>query len=80
VPDEQLGAAAMALARELASGPPLAHAATKAPVAVAVDQGVRAADDAMERLQRPILSSRDFHHAVTSYKDHGPGMVRFDGR
>ena len=80
VPDEKLRAAAMSLARELASGPPVAHAATKALVSIAVEQGVRAADEAMEGLQRPIFRSRDFHEAVASYRDNGAGMVRFEGR
>ena len=79
VPDEQLSAAAMVLARELASGPPIAHAATKALVSVAINQGVRAADEAMEGLQRPIFRSRDFHDAVASYKN-GAGATRFAGR
>jgi enoyl-CoA hydratase/carnithine racemase len=80
VPDEQLGAVAMALARELASGPPVAHAATKALVSVAVNEGVRAADEAMEGLQRPIFRSRDFHDAVASYDKNGAGTIRFTGR
>jgi enoyl-CoA hydratase/carnithine racemase len=80
VPDEQLGGAVMAIARELASGPPIAHAATKALVSIAINQGVRAADEAMEELQRPILRSRDFRNAVVSLKESGPGMIRFEGR
>ena len=49
-------------------------------MSVAVNQGVRAADEAMEELQRPILRSRDFHDAVVSFKESGPGAIRFQGR
>ncbi|SDK21059.1 enoyl-CoA hydratase/isomerase family protein [Nonomuraea jiangxiensis] len=79
VPDERLRAATMTLARELAAGPTVAHAATKALVAVAVDQGVRAADEAMAELQRPIFGSDDFRSGVESYRRNGPGLARFRG-
>jgi enoyl-CoA hydratase/carnithine racemase len=80
VEDEQLDAAAMTLARELACGPTVAHAATKALVSTAVSQGVRAADEAMAELQKPIFRSDDFRSAVASFRTNGPGMSRFAGR
>jgi enoyl-CoA hydratase/carnithine racemase len=80
VEDEQLDAAAMTLARELACGPTVAHAATKALVSIAVSQGVRAADEAMAGLQKPIFRSDDFRSAVASFQTNGPGMARFAGR
>jgi enoyl-CoA hydratase/carnithine racemase len=80
VPDERLGAAALALARELANGPTVAHAATKALVSIAVDHGVRAADEAMAELQRPIFRSHDFRAGVESFRANGPGTARFQGR
>ena len=80
VEDEQLDAAAMTLARELAGGPTVAHAATKALVLTAVSQGVRAADEAMAELQKPIFRSADFRSAVKSFQTNGPGMARFQGR
>jgi enoyl-CoA hydratase/carnithine racemase len=79
VEDEQLDAAAMTLARELAGGPTVAHAATKALVATAVSRGVRAADEAMTELQKPIFRSDDFRAAVESFQTNGPGMARFAG-
>jgi enoyl-CoA hydratase/carnithine racemase len=80
VEDEQLGAAAMTLARELAGGPTVAHAATKALVSTAVSRGVHAADEAMAELQKPIFRSDDFRSAVESFQTNGPGMARFAGR
>jgi enoyl-CoA hydratase/carnithine racemase len=80
VQDEQLDAATMTLARELACGPTVAHAATKALVSRAVSDGVRAADEAMSELQRPIFRSEDFATGVGSFKRSGPGMARFEGR
>jgi enoyl-CoA hydratase/carnithine racemase len=80
VQDEQLDAAAMTLAHELAGGPTVAHAATKALVSIAVSQGVRAADEAMAELQRPIFRSDDFRAGVRSLRENGPGLARFEGR
>jgi enoyl-CoA hydratase/carnithine racemase len=80
VEDEQLESAAMTLARELAGGPTVAHAATKALVLTAVSRGVRAADEAMAELQTPIFRSDDFRAGVASSKTNGPGLARFEGR
>jgi enoyl-CoA hydratase/carnithine racemase len=80
VHDEQLDDAAMTLARELAGGPTVAHAATKALVSIAVSEGVRAADEAMAELQQPIFRSDDFRIGAESLRENGPGMARFAGR
>jgi enoyl-CoA hydratase/carnithine racemase len=80
VADEQLDAAVMTLARELANGPTVAHAATKALVSIATSQGVRAADEAMAELQKPIFRSEDFRTGAESLLENGPGMARFAGR
>ncbi|HWE07894.1 MAG TPA: enoyl-CoA hydratase/isomerase family protein [Solirubrobacteraceae bacterium] len=80
VGDEQLEVAVMTLARELAGGPTVAHAATKALVSVAVSRGVAAADEAMGELQKPIFRSADFRAGVESLRDNGPGLARFAGR
>src|ERR1700693_1384570 len=80
VADEQLDQAAAALARDLAAGPTIAHAATKALVTIAINDGVGAADKAMGELQKPIFSSEDFRTGVASLKQNGPGMARFEGR
>jgi enoyl-CoA hydratase/carnithine racemase len=80
VEDEHLDGAAITLARELAGGPTIAHAATKALVSIAVSKGVRAADEAMAEVQKPIFRSDDFRAGVESLHENGPGMARFAGR
>ena len=80
VADEQLEQAAATLARELAAGPTIAHAATKALVTIAINDGVGAADKAMAELQKPIFSSEDFRTGIASLKQNGPGMASFQGR
>ncbi|MFJ2033022.1 enoyl-CoA hydratase/isomerase family protein [Streptosporangium sp. NPDC087985] len=79
VADERLSAATMTLARELAAGPTVAHAATKRLVSTAISQGVRAADEAMSEIQEPIFRSADFRAGVDSLNQNGPGMARFRG-
>jgi hypothetical protein len=61
-------------------GPTVAHAATKALITIAVNDGVGAADKAMAELQKPIFSSEDFRTGVSSLKQNGPGMASFQGR
>jgi enoyl-CoA hydratase/carnithine racemase len=80
VADEQLAEAAATLARELAGGPTVAHAATKALVTIAINEGVGAADMAMTELQIPIFLSEDFRAGVDSFKQNGPGLASFEGR
>ena len=80
VADEQLDQAAATLARELAAGPTIAQAATKALVTIAINEGISAADTAMAELQKPIFLSEDFRTGVASLKANGPGMASFEGR
>jgi len=80
VPDEQLDAATMVLAQELAHGPTIAHAATKRLVACAINDGLADADEAMAEIQRPIFRSEDFRTGVSSYRENGIGMATFEGR
>jgi enoyl-CoA hydratase/carnithine racemase len=70
VADEQLDQAAATIA----------HAATKALVTIAINEGVGAADAAMTELQKPIFLSDDFRTGVASLKQNGPGMANFEGR
>jgi enoyl-CoA hydratase/carnithine racemase len=80
VADERLAEAAATLARELAGGPTVAHAATKALVTIAINEGAGAADMAMTELQKPIFRSEDFRAGAASLNQNGPGMARFKGR
>lgn len=79
VQDESLDDATMVIAQELAHGPTVAHAASKKLVAIAVDQGVAAADEAMIEIQQAVLRSADFRTGVQSYREKGIGMAHFEG-
>ncbi|OBI51256.1 enoyl-CoA hydratase [Mycobacterium sp. E796] len=80
VPDEKLGDASMTLARELANGPTLAHASTKAIVSYTLAHGVPAADEAMRELQQEYWRSDDLKRGLESLEINGPGAARFVGR
>ena len=80
VPDDQLDAASLAVAQELAHGPTVAHAATKQLAAIAANEGVEAADLAMAELQKPIWASRDLKTGLASFRANGPGLAQFEGR
>lgn len=79
VQDESLDDATMVIAQELAHGPTVAHAASKKLVAIAVDQGVAAADEAMTEIQQAVFRSADFRTGVQSYREKGIGMAHFEG-
>lgn len=80
VPDDQLEAVSFTVAKELAHGPTVAHAATKKLVAVAVNQGVDAADLAMAEIQKPIWASHDLRRGLDSFIANGPGLCVFEGK
>ncbi|OBA77374.1 enoyl-CoA hydratase [Mycobacterium sp. 1554424.7] len=80
VPDDQLTDATNVLAQELAHGPTVAHASTKRIIDVAVNQGVRAADQAMGELQKDIWASADLKEGLRSLFENGPGAARFEGK
>lgn len=80
VPDDQLLDATNVLAQELANGPTVAHASTKRILDVAINQGVRAADEAMGELQQAMWSSSDLQEGLRSLMANGPGAARFEGK
>jgi enoyl-CoA hydratase/carnithine racemase len=80
VPDEQLADVTTTLAHELANGPTVAHASTKAIVSRAVSHGVQSADEAMGELQRQIWESEDLKIGLASLAANGPGAARFEGK
>ncbi|WP_217809270.1 enoyl-CoA hydratase/isomerase family protein [Mycobacterium simiae] len=80
VPDAQLDAVSSALAHELATGPTVAHASTKAIVSHAISHGVSATDEAMHDLQESIWASDDLQIGLASLAAEGPGAARFEGR
>lgn len=80
VDEEHLRSATMTIAQELAHGPTVCHAQTKKLAAIAINEGVHAADLAMPSIQQEVFRSKDFHTGVKSYQEKGIGMARFEGR
>jgi len=80
VPEEQLAEVTRTLAHELANGPTVAHASTKAIVSHTASHGVQATDEAMGELQRDIWKSEDLMIGLASLAANGPGAARFEGR
>jgi enoyl-CoA hydratase/carnithine racemase len=80
VPDDKLAAVTLTLAHEIANGPSVAHASTKAIVAHSLTHGVAATDEAMRDLQGDIWRSDDLKEGLASLAANGPGAARFEGR
>jgi enoyl-CoA hydratase len=66
-------------AADLAAGPTLAHAASKAIVRVQADHGTREADARTAALTSHLFESEDNRNAVRSFLEHGPGKATFGG-
>src|SRR3546814_16372212 len=79
VPDETLEEATLAVAEEFANGPTLAHAATKQLAYIAANEGVLAADDPLEELQKPIWTSDDLKTGLASFRKNGPRPAPLTG-
>ncbi|GAA4821267.1 enoyl-CoA hydratase/isomerase family protein [Actinomycetospora corticicola] len=80
VSDDSLEAVSLALGQELAHGPTVAHASTKALVSYAAGHGPRATDARMAELQKDIWTSNDLQVGLQSLAQNGPGAARFEGR
>ena len=80
VPDDELDDAVATLAQELAHGPTVAHASTKALISKAADDGTSAADEAMAGLQAEMWASADLKVGLESLELNGPGAARFEGK
>jgi enoyl-CoA hydratase/carnithine racemase len=80
VPDERLTEVTRTIAEELAHGPTVAHASSKAIISLAASEGVREADRRMAELQEPIWSSSDIRLGLQSLAENGPGAARFEGK
>src|SRR4051794_13947632 len=80
LPDDELQDKTLRFAQRLASGPTLAHAATKRVVRAFLDEGVRGADARMGEIAAPLFASEDLQRAVESFLEHGPGKASFEGR
>jgi len=80
VPNAELVEQALALARRLAAGPPLANAATKRVVRAQTDEGTRGADAATADIVAPLFETEDLKQAVRTFLEQGPGKAAFRGR
>src|SRR3954449_6745521 len=80
VPDDEVYSTAVAMAKKLAAGPPLALAAAKQ----AIDEGLEQPIDqglALEsRLFAELFGTEDQKTGMSSFLENGPGKARFTGR
>ena len=80
VADDALEATTMTIAQEFANGPTVSYAATKKLAYIAANEGVFAADLAMEQIQEPIWASEDLKTGLSSFMRNGPGLAKFEGK
>jgi len=67
-------------AADLAAGPTIAHAATKAIVRAQADHGTRGADARTAELTSHLFETEDSRNAVKSFLQDGPGKASYAGR
>jgi enoyl-CoA hydratase len=80
LPDGELPEKATRFAHQLASGPTLAHVATKAVLRALREGGVAEADRRTPAIIGPLFGTVDLRNAVQSFLSEGPGKARFEGR
>jgi enoyl-CoA hydratase len=73
-------AKARRFAAELAAGPTVAHAATKAIVRAQADHGTRGADARTAELTSHLFETEDSRNAVSSFLAEGPGKASYSGK
>ena len=78
--DDEFEDKSRAFARRLASGPTLAHAATKELVKTAKEDGPRAADARVPEIGGGLFATEDLKNAVASFLEQGPGHATYEGR
>jgi enoyl-CoA hydratase len=77
-PDDLLDKARR-FAADLAAGPTIAHAATKAVIRAQADHGTRGADERTAGLTSHLFETDDCRNAVHSFLQEGPGKATFTG-
>jgi enoyl-CoA hydratase/carnithine racemase len=80
VPDDAIHEKGMRFAHRLASGPTIAHAATKRIVRAYCEGGVNAADAITAAQFAGLFATEDLQNAVKSFLSEGPGKATFEGR
>jgi enoyl-CoA hydratase len=79
-PDDEFEDKARRFAQRIASGPTVAHAATKRIVRTQKEDGARAADAIVPELAGGLFATEDLENAVASFLEKGPGHATFAGR
>jgi enoyl-CoA hydratase/carnithine racemase len=80
LPTGELREKAYAFVSKLATGPTLAHGATKRMIELTVDQGVSAADAALPEVGARVMASDDLQNGARTLLEKGPGHATFEGR
>ncbi|MEU4743811.1 enoyl-CoA hydratase/isomerase family protein [Actinosynnema sp. NPDC023658] len=80
LPDEEFDDAALEFTHALATGPTLAHAATKRVLAHFENGGVAEANEHVTAIAAELFDSEDLRGAVRSFLADGPGKATFSGR
>ncbi len=80
LPDEGFDAAARDSPPGLATGPTLAHAATKQVVRDYLEGGVELANERVGRVAGDLFATEDLQGAVQTFLEQGPGKASFNGR
>jgi enoyl-CoA hydratase/carnithine racemase len=79
-PDAEFEERSRELARKLANGPTIAHAATKKIIQAQKEGGARAADAIVPELSGMLFATEDLKNAVESFLTEGPGKATYVGR
>src|SRR4051795_2132531 len=80
VPDDEVYATAVAMAREFAAGPPLALAAAKQPIDGGLDLPLAQGLQLESRLFAELFDTEDQKTGMASFLEQGPGKATFSGR
>ncbi|HEX8977460.1 MAG TPA: enoyl-CoA hydratase/isomerase family protein [Solirubrobacteraceae bacterium] len=80
LPDDGFDAAARELALDLATGPTLAHAATKQVIRDYLEGGVELANERVGQVAGDLFATEDLQNAVQTFLEQGPGKAQFHGR
>jgi enoyl-CoA hydratase/carnithine racemase len=78
--DDGFDAAAREYAARLATGPTLAHAATKQVLRDYLEGGLELADARVPTVAGQLFETEDLQRAVASFLSEGPGKATFEGR
>jgi enoyl-CoA hydratase/carnithine racemase len=80
VPDDEVYSTAMAMARKLAAGPPLALAAAKQAIDQGLEQPIQEGLALESRLFAELFDTEDQKTGMRSFLESGPGKAHFTGR